>query len=61
MTEESVWIKKYFILIFNFKHNHLCARRDDISNIGIEVIIGSVDRFLRSENEKLRTEPNNIG
>ena len=39
----------------------MCVRRDNISKMESEVNIGSVHRFLRSQNKKPRTEPNKVG
>jgi len=58
---ESEWIKEYFILGLNCGPNHKCATRDNISKMGSGVTIGSVHRFLRSQNENPRTEPNKVG
>ena len=38
----------------------VCLKRKNISNIGSDVSIGSVDLFLRSQNEKPRTKPNKV-
>jgi len=60
MMREIEWIKEYFMLDFNFGSNHKGVRRDNISKIGSEVTISSVHRFLGSQNEKPRTEPNKV-
>jgi len=49
------------MLEFNFWPNHKCVRRDNINKMGSGVTIGSVHRFLGSQNKKLRTEPNKVG
>jgi len=51
----------YFMLNFNFGTNHKYLRSDNISKMGSGVTIGSVHRFLKSQNEKPRIEPNNVG
>jgi len=40
--------------------NHKCVRRDNISKIGSEITIGLFHRFLESQNEKSRNEPNKV-
>jgi len=49
------------MLNFNFGPNHKYLRSDNISKMGSGVTIGSVHRFLKSQNEKPRIEPNNVG
>lgn len=60
MIGKSEWIKKHFMLGFNFESNHKNVRSDNISKMESGVTIGSVHPFLRSQNEKLRTEINNV-
>jgi len=44
MMGESEWM-----LNFNFRPNHKCVRRDNISKMGCGVNTDSVHRFLRSQ------------